>query len=910
MRGRRTCLPLLAAALLCAAAAPAAAFGRLQLDPPPHADIFAWRALTTAGDAGVDRQVVNHCIDGSSVAGIWVAFKNTAWQSAGRSSCVAWTYSPGRIEFIRIYSHKKDANGDPLYVDFGSGSAGFGARQDGHWLALEPFEKIQRFTLRPNGFPGSAARLGAIRIETSSMTLEVDTWVGVPAGCRCMAEDGYSGRATGIDCPSSDRPATVTGQGDSEDPGLLGSGLFCGFYGTVAPNTTKVPGIREATPIFLNWVTRSLISNVQYTPGWQAALGPLSPQVAASVRVDNRGGPKASLTLKLADSTVDSSTASCTSGTTLVKESSVTVTLAAPKGAWWSGSGAELTKGGVWDTGSTETKGTTRDISTASGSTVKTTIGAGAWTQVVFANYKSSYDVAYTASMALTVENRRLGMPYRTATLAFNTSGSVRGVTTSDTRYTLCDLDPATGECPAIPETSPVAPPADPTAGVPPASSFDDAAMLADFFVTTPLKGSGFGGTYAVHGFRRCMEAQQYLFKIEAMNIGTDWASSLRLWYKQGTQGDPPVSVNVGKVSSGASVANSCTFAREDVIVSAATWDNGLCNNVNPPYNECRWGKTEFKIRRAASGKLETCTISAREVGWRATKTVIGPSQMQNIGSGRLCGVAARAGSDVDAVGWVFMRAVTKFETNVKTTASPGELDPPSVDNSISAAVDNRGHNYSVEASITPFTLTETLKQTWEESASSSFADKSNVAITGSLFEILKVGTKYGRSYTTSTKTVSGGTLTKSTTTDVAYTAEVPANGCTYLRTRQWKSAGDFAAWAGTAALTFDNGKRVALPVSGSSTFSTTNVYEIQPVDCSAVTSGSGGGLIRPMPRPATLGVRPPRAMPAIELLRELAADYKVPLASLRAWNKALPGQLRAGVLYTVHLAAGGHRAG
>lgn len=84
MRGSCACLLLLAAALLCTAAAPAAAFGRLRLDPPPHADVFAWRALTTAADAGLDRQVVNHCIDGSSVAGVWVAFKQTDWQRAGR----------------------------------------------------------------------------------------------------------------------------------------------------------------------------------------------------------------------------------------------------------------------------------------------------------------------------------------------------------------------------------------------------------------------------------------------------------------------------------------------------------------------------------------------------------------------------------------------------------------------------------------------------------------------------------------------------------------------------------------------------------------------------------------------------------------------------------------------------------
>lgn len=62
-------------------------------------------------------------------------------------------------------------------------------------------------------------------------------------------------------------------------------------------------------------------------------IAPYPPQVAASVRVDNRGGPKASLTLKLADSTVDTSTASVTAGTTLVKEASVTVTLAVSTGA-------------------------------------------------------------------------------------------------------------------------------------------------------------------------------------------------------------------------------------------------------------------------------------------------------------------------------------------------------------------------------------------------------------------------------------------------------------------------------------------------------------------------------------------------------------------------------------------------
>lgn len=152
--------------------------------------------------------------------------------------CRAWTYTPGRIDYIRVYSHEKDANGcvswaeaavqggvvgvppappagascwqpgtelpacgtaagwnmqpgmwqplrlqqadqrgctalqsrrDPVYADFGSGpKSGFdGPRQEGYWLALEPFETIKRISLRGNGFGGNAARLGAIRFETT-----------------------------------------------------------------------------------------------------------------------------------------------------------------------------------------------------------------------------------------------------------------------------------------------------------------------------------------------------------------------------------------------------------------------------------------------------------------------------------------------------------------------------------------------------------------------------------------------------------------------------------------------------------------------------------------------------------------------------------------------------------------------
>lgn len=91
-----------------------------------------------------------------------------------------------------------------------------------------------------------------------------------------------------------------------------------------------------------------MVRNVQYTPGWQAALGPLSPQTAASVRIDNRQGRAATVTLKLSDTTVDSATASLISGTTLVEEKGVSVSLALPKGKWFSGSGADLTKSGVW----------------------------------------------------------------------------------------------------------------------------------------------------------------------------------------------------------------------------------------------------------------------------------------------------------------------------------------------------------------------------------------------------------------------------------------------------------------------------------------------------------------------------------------------------------------------------------
>lgn len=251
--------------------------------------------------------------------------------------------------------------------------------------------------------------------------------------------------------------------------------------------------------------------------------------------------------------------------------------------------------------------------------------------QVVFANYKSSYDVAFTADMALTVENRRLGKPYQISTLAFNTSGRVAGVSTSATQYTLCDLN-AAGECPQIPTDNPVPPPPDPTAGVPLASSFSDADLLRSFFVSTPVEGGGNGGSLGNYGFRRCVEEGKYLYRIEALNSGADWvscrsstaagprrassrslrprcrtsdhaptqpnprlqASSLRLWYKTGTAGDPPVAVTVGASATGsAPITNSCDFARDDLIVSAISWDNGRCKPYQT-WTECRWGKTEL----------------------------------------------------------------------------------------------------------------------------------------------------------------------------------------------------------------------------------------------------------------------------------------------------------------------------
>lgn len=117
----------------------------------------------------------------------------------------------------------------------------------------------------------------------------------MPSGCKCQASDAYRQKPT-FACPTSDRPATMTGQADTETPGLLvrrgggwvggwvhlgrsaappagdirlphcccpvtsshlplqGSGVFCGFYGTVSPSGAGTPtGIREIAPIFLNW---------------------------------------------------------------------------------------------------------------------------------------------------------------------------------------------------------------------------------------------------------------------------------------------------------------------------------------------------------------------------------------------------------------------------------------------------------------------------------------------------------------------------------------------------------------------------------------------------------------------------------------------------------------------------------
>lgn len=92
-------------------------------------------------------------------------------------------------------------------------------------------------------------------------------------------------------------------------------------------------------------------------------------------------------------------------------------------------------------------------------------------------------------------------------------------------------------------------------------------------------------------------------------------------------------------------------------------------------------------------------------------------------------------------------------------------------------------------------------------------------------------------------------------------------------------------------------------PVQGTSTFQSANVYEIEPSDCSIVVGGPVALRPKPGKQPTQLGVRPPRDTTGLSLLRQLAADYRLPLASLRKWNPKLPSRLARGVKYTIFLA-------
>lgn len=135
-------------------------------------------------------------------------------------------------------------------------------------------------------------------------------------------------------------------------------------------------------------------------------------------------------------------------------------------------------------------------------------------------------------------------------------------------------------------------------------------------------------------------------------------------------------------------------------------------------------------------------------------------------------------------------------------------------------------------------------------------------SMTVSLFDIVKAGASYGRTYTTSTKvrragaqlasrthacrcatgwpsracapppaacpaqpacsparacvlaqTVSTGSVTKTTTAKVAFQMLVPPRACRSVLSRYYTNGRNSVKWSGTAALTFDNGRRVALPV-------------------------------------------------------------------------------------------------
>lgn len=126
--------------------------------------------------------------------------------------------------------------------------------------------------------------------------------------------------------------------------------------------------------------------------------------------------------------------------------------------------------------------------------------------QISLVHYQSTYDVPYTATMALSLRPKVAEPPKR---LAFATSGRVAGVTTTQTKYITCALG-ANGElCPQLQPAAPPAPTPDP-----PQPPMDVPTLIAKYLRRTKVMGQK-GDIAVPYGVTQCLTGGKYLARIE-----------------------------------------------------------------------------------------------------------------------------------------------------------------------------------------------------------------------------------------------------------------------------------------------------------------------------------------------------------------------------------------------------------
>lgn len=891
---------LLAMALVALLVAPIGVAAQGAKRPPaPDSSMFASKPMSDSiNTASVQYDTTYQaCQKGVTVTGIkvwwiqqWVVFTG----HAPGYTILRW----GAVSAIQVFYSAKNMDGSIMNVTLGT----FGGNtQKPVNLFLAPQERITSLTIKDNGFTAEykrgGYRIGALTITTTKQTMSVNTEAQgdvKPDSCR----DSYDGDLH--PCPVY-KTITKISPSVVDNPQWLGSGVFCGWMSalTIGDDAGLYPsGFVDLTPVFYRPIDSARIRDMTYPADLMQRLPPLNPMVSLNVRMDSRKGPASTLALASEQAATRSGGVTYTSGSNFVSESELKIGLQFPKiKALDLKNDASITTKSSWELSGEQESSTTFSESQTDTVTCKLSLDPKTWSQVSFVQYKGSYSVPYTAIMDIVFDTDRK--------LSFNTSGVVSGVSASVSNCLTCALD-KDGCCPNIAPCTPKPkrralqaaelPIAEPEAslqthGLRALSQARAPKRLPNsaYFVSTPYVG--LGSTGQQFGLDQCLQGK-YLAAIQLFGRdGFTWnACTIKLFYTDGRPGTAAEVVTIAQQGDGNCNVQlgQCDFGPNDTVQLGVNSDNNRCHDGN---EECRWGRLFLQTN---SGK--TCDLRVSGYG-EGKETTVGPSQVENIGSGVLCGLGASWGSDINALSLVFMREVCSARI-VVGNVSMTQLGPVYPNAWDSVLFDNRIGTTGEISQQTKVVSTNT--QSWRDKNQQKYGNSTKFETKSSIFELFNAATTNSAGFSATKAVQTTGSLAYSSSTSITVTVAVPKGRCAVLQRTRFEGGGATSAIAynSTRTIVLDSGAQLTWNNQGVTAFNTSSTWSYELAECA---NGSGSkAMASRVPNSATF--RLTKATTRTELLKMLATNYKVMLAKLLKLNPRLPNRISKGKQVTIRL--------